>query len=133
MKTMKCERRKRKYKCDNGQLSGGMRPRCIWTSDLAVPKKSAVRSHFSEICFYYYINHPFRFVFLFFHCAILLNIFFFFLALVYFSMKNAYFFIFSISTNYIYTYCDSKKILVEFKIVAIYQKCLFFFIFLFSF
>lgn len=39
---MKCERRKRKYKCDNGQLSGGMRPRCTWTSDLAVldPRKA---------------------------------------------------------------------------------------------
>lgn len=125
---MKCERRKRKYKCDNGQLSGGMRPRCTWTSDLAVldPRKalfdrtfqryvSTITSIISSVSFFYF--------FIVSYCLM----FFFFL----FSMKKRVF-----STKYICTYCDSKKHWPDLKLQRYVQMFVFLFLpfsFLFSF
>lgn len=132
MKMMKCERRKRKYKCDNGQLSGGMRPRCTWTSDLAVldPRKalfdrtfqryvSTITSIISSVSIFFY----------FFIVSYCLMFFFFF----YLLWKSAYF---PLQQNIYVRIAIQKTTLAGFKIVAIYQIFVFLFLpfsFLFSF
>lgn len=132
MKMMKCERRKRKYKCDNGQLSGGMRPRCTWTSDLAVldPRKalfdrtfqryvSTITSIISSVSIFFY----------FFIVSYCLMFFFFF----YLLWKSAYF---PLQQNIYVRIAIQKTTLAGFKIVAIYQIFVFLFLpfsFFFSF
>lgn len=125
---MKCERRKRKYKCDNGQLSGGMRPRCTWTSDLAVldPRKALFDRTFQR-----YVSTI---------TSIISSVSFFYFFIVSYCLMFFFFFIFYEKTrifhfNKIYMYVlRFKKTLAGFKIVAICSNvCFSFFTFLFSF